>query len=55
MNICDDNHEEVCYEGLDCPLCELINKFDHATEQLDAALGTIDELKNEIDTLKSEQ
>jgi hypothetical protein len=55
MNICDDNHEEVCYEGRDCPLCESIKKFDHATEQLNAALGTIDELKNEIETLKENQ
>lgn len=25
MNLCSDGHDEVCYEGRDCPAC-LINK-----------------------------
>ena len=23
MNLCEDGHEEVCFEGKNCPACEL--------------------------------
>ena len=25
MNLCSDGHEEICYEGRDCPLCVMKN------------------------------
>ena len=36
MNLCNDNHEEVCFEGRDCPACEIRNDLQ----------AQIDELKN---------
>ena len=28
MQLCDDWHEEVCYEGRKCPVCKLIEEKD---------------------------
>lgn len=25
MNICSDNHTEVCYDSYNCPVCELLS------------------------------
>ena len=28
MNLCSDNHEEICYEGRQCPACALKEEID---------------------------
>ena len=25
MNICSDNHTEICYDSYNCPVCELLS------------------------------
>jgi hypothetical protein len=42
MNLCDKNHDEVCYEGRACPACELLKQFTDEKQ----------DLQNEIDGLK---
>jgi len=44
MNLCSDDHEEVCYEGRDCPVCE-VRKVKNET---------IEELKSRIESAESE-
>lgn len=44
MNLCEDKHKEVCFEGKTCPVCDL-------KEELQAV---IDEQKETISTLESE-
>lgn len=48
MNFCNDNHDEVCYEVRNCPVCAVVKKKD-ALEDL------VDELKDEISGLKEEK
>lgn len=47
MRLCDDGHEEVCYEGYRCPVCELTTKIERLTDE-------IADLKQEIDDLNFE-
>jgi len=35
MTICDDGHEEICYEGRDCSLCEANEKIKELEIELD--------------------
>lgn len=35
MNLCDDGHDEVCYEGRECPACELKQERDELQLELD--------------------
>lgn len=28
MNLCGNKHEEICYEGRECPMCTLIETKD---------------------------
>ncbi|MEX0595831.1 MAG: hypothetical protein WD512_04955 [Candidatus Paceibacterota bacterium] len=34
MYICDDGHEEVCYEGRSCPLCYILEEKQGLIDQI---------------------
>lgn len=36
MNLCDYGHEEVCFEGRICPVCEKMDEIKELKNQLDA-------------------
>lgn len=55
MNLCSDNHDEVCYECRNCPACAAIQALAESDETITARDATIDELTNEIATLKENQ
>jgi UDP-N-acetylglucosamine transferase subunit ALG13 len=46
MNLCSDDHEEICYEGRQCPLCA---KMDEHKQELAEKESTIDNLRNQGD------
>lgn len=45
MNLCSENHDEVCYETRDCPACVKV-------EEIEVLEATISALREEIKTLK---
>lgn len=51
MNLCSNDHEEVCYEGLECPCCDIISQKDEAITKLE---NEVEGLKTEIEELKSQ-
>jgi hypothetical protein len=44
MNLCSDNHDEIAYEGRNCPMCELISDHNNA----------VTELKEKIESLEAQ-
>lgn len=34
MKACDNNHEEICFEGRICPMCQSIEHYEREAEQL---------------------
>jgi len=44
MNICSHQHEEVCFEGRRCPMCELIKEHE----------GELSELRQEVKSLSDQ-
>ena len=51
MNLCSDNHDEVCFEGRECPTCKIIKEFGETDEELEKK---IKELEDTIEYLKEE-
>jgi hypothetical protein len=49
MNICDKEHDEVCFDAQHCPVCELILVHNQAITELDQK---IDSLSAEIEELQ---
>ena len=49
LNICNDEHEEVCYEGRYCPACAVV-------ERVRALEGELSDVRRELeDALNKEE
>ena len=46
MYLCSSNHDEVCYENPDCPVCTI---RDDLQDQLESANKDIKELEKQLE------
>lgn len=53
MTICSDGHGELCYEGNDCPACEIVQEREDALEELKEANKSIESLETQITELEN--
>ena len=55
MNLCSEGHDEVCYDGRDCPACLMYAEdakiIDARDEEIDDLKAQILELENRISDL----
>lgn len=51
MNVCNDGHEEVVYEGRHCPVCDLIRCH---REEVEVILDKVDSLRADVATLEQD-
>ena len=49
MELCSDKHEEVCFEGRDCPVCALRDELQTRIDELE---GQVQTLEAEVDSLE---
>jgi hypothetical protein len=59
MQLCEEHHQEVCFDGRTCPVCEAIaekegveNELEQTKELLDSTNEVVEELRSEIKDLK---
>jgi len=52
MNLCNKDHQEVCFEGMLCPVCEEINEKEELLKQLGRRDDEISQLKDDNDILE---
>jgi predicted nuclease with TOPRIM domain len=45
MKLCNDGHEEICYEERNCPACELLKENEELEKEIES-------LKDEIKSMK---
>ena len=50
MDICSNGHDEVCYEGRKCPVCELKNDLQY---QIDEMQKIIDRQEVELEKMEN--
>lgn len=43
LNLCDSGHQEVCFEGRDCPVCVEIRKRDEEVLHLEEIIQDLKE------------
>ena len=43
MYICGDNHEEICHEGRNCPMCAKMEETDQEISELNSKIDTLQE------------
>jgi inorganic pyrophosphatase len=52
MNLCDDGHDEVCFDSRHCPVCEIIKDNEDYTERLQ---DEIKDLRQQLTDAETEQ
>ena len=53
MNIWDNDHEDICYNGRDCPACKILEDMTAFESDLTAAEAKIEMLEEKIAALES--
>jgi hypothetical protein len=48
MTLCDDGHDEVCYDGRNCPVCEELKKISDMEDKIYDLEEQIKDLKERI-------
>lgn len=51
MNLCSSGHDEVCYDGRTCPVCEAIGERDDARRdaaELQRKLDVSDDIASDL-------
>lgn len=48
MNLCNDRHDEICYEGRYCPACELLKIIEGLEDDIRKKDDIIDDLEKQI-------
>jgi F0F1-type ATP synthase membrane subunit b/b' len=48
MNLCSDNHDEVCFEGRECPACNVISEKDSEIQKLQSEIDNTEPLLQEL-------
>ena len=51
MILCDNGHEEICYECGDCPMCKKIAERENLEWEILDLNDEIDELRRELGNL----
>lgn len=50
MNLCAYRHEEICFDGNDCPMCAMKKELYGEIKQMESK---IEDLKSEIERLQN--
>jgi hypothetical protein len=54
MNLCSNEHEEVCFEGRQCPVCEVMENLGRVQGELDEKEIALETANEKIDELNSD-
>ena len=55
MDLCSQNHDEICYEGRECPVCLLKEDRDYFEEECSKLESKIQKLEDEIIELQNRE
>ena len=54
MNLCSDGHDEIAYEGRDCPFCDLQNELNDTKNELDDTKSELAQVQEQLDEVQKE-
>ena len=54
MELCSDDHDEVCYESRTCPVCEVASKLKEAEGSISDLEEQVKDLEKQNDNLENE-
>ena len=48
MTLCDDKHDEVCFETRNCPVCEKMGEIEKLEDKIQALTDEVKDLEERI-------
>jgi Zn ribbon nucleic-acid-binding protein len=48
MELCSKDHDEICYEGRDCPACALKDKLEYFVKENDKLMDLVYSLNEQL-------
>lgn len=54
MDVCGKTHEEVCYEGRECPMCVLYNELQDALAEIEQLKELLTVAEDKLDDYESD-
>lgn len=54
MNLCDNDHEQIVFEGSPCPLCEANDNVAELGSEVDDLQSQIDQMRDEYAELEDQ-
>ena len=48
MTLCDDGHDEICYDGRNCPACELLKTISDQEDKISELTDKVNDLNERI-------
>lgn len=55
MNLCNEDHDEVCYEGHKCPCCELRKELESTIASLESDVSKLEDEVTELNDQLAER
>jgi len=52
MNLCSSEHEEICYEGKYCPVCEKMAEISKLKNEISHLQDNLSDLESEMSRLE---
>jgi len=52
MELCSDNHDEICYNGIECPMCSKIEEISDLTDKIEDMELKMEEKNDKIADLE---
>jgi transcription initiation factor IIE alpha subunit len=49
MELCEDGHDQVCFDGLKCPVCEELKTVSNLEDKIYDLEKEIEELKDKLE------
>lgn len=54
MNLCSDRHDEIVFEGRDCPLCNSIVENEGLMRNIEDLEAQVEDLQDQLEEAKHE-
>ena len=49
MNLCSDGHGELCYEGRNCPACDIVDEIEKLQLETERLRSEIEHLESALE------
>jgi polyhydroxyalkanoate synthesis regulator phasin len=54
VELCSNQHQEICFDGRKCPLCVALDEISEQKDDIKELEGKVNDLESEVEDLQKE-